>query len=178
MSQIKGTTVLAVVKDNSASIGADGQVTFGNTIIKSKAVKLRKMADGKVVVGFAGSVADAFSLFDRFEKHIKEHPDQLSRAAVALAREWRKDKVLRKLEAMLVAVDRTDALLISGQGDVISPEDGIIAIGSGAPYAIASARALTRYTKMSAEDIVRKSLEITSEICIYTNREITVEVIG
>ncbi|MBN2363979.1 ATP-dependent protease subunit HslV [candidate division WOR-3 bacterium] len=178
MSEIKGTTVIAVVKDGSASIGADGQVTFGNTVIKSKAVKLRKMAEGKVIVGFAGSVADAFTLFDRFEKHIKEHPDQLNRAAVALAREWRKDKILRKLEAMLVAVDKTSALMISGQGDVISPEDGVIAIGSGAPYATAAARALMRHTQMTPEEIVQKSLKITSEICIYTNSEITVEVIG
>lgn len=178
MNGIKGTTVIAVVKDGSASIGADGQVTFGNTVIKSKAVKLRKMAEGKVIVGFAGSVADAFTLFDRFEKHIKEHPDQLNRAAVALAREWRKDKILRKLEAMLVAVDKTSALMISGQGDVISPEDGIIAIGSGAPYATAAARALVRHTQMTPEEIVLRSLEITSEICIYTNSEITVEVIG
>ncbi len=178
MNEIRGTTVLAVVRDNSASIGADGQVTFGNTVIKSKAVKLRKMAEGKVVVGFAGSVADAFTLFDRFEKHIKEHPDQLNRAAVALAREWRKDKILRKLEAMLVAADRSSALLISGQGDVISPEDGVIAIGSGAPYATAAARALLRHTQMNPGDIVKKALEITSEICIYTNMEITVEVIN
>jgi ATP-dependent HslUV protease, peptidase subunit HslV len=178
MNQFQGTTIIGMVKDNQAAIGGDGQVTFGNTIIKATANKLRIMGDGKVLVGFAGSVGDAFALFDRFEKYIKEYPDQLIRASVALAKEWRSDKVLRRLEAMIIALDRTDALIISGSGDVVSPDDGIAAIGSGAPYALAAARALKSYSNLSSQQIVETSLKIASEICIYTNADIKVEVLN
>jgi len=172
-----GTTIIGVVKNGVAALGGDGQVTFGNTVIKSSANKLRLMADGKVIVGFAGAVADAFALFDRFEKYLKEYPTQLSRAAVSLAKEWRSDKVLRRLEAMIIALNRETALMISGSGDVVTPDDGIIAIGSGSSYAIAAARALVKNTDMQPEQIVRSALEITSEICIYTNSDIKVEVL-
>ena len=178
MNKFQGTTIIGMVKDNQAALGGDGQVTFGNTIIKATANKLRVMGEGKVLVGFAGSVGDAFALFDRFEKYLKEYPDQLVRAAVALAKEWRSDKVLRRLEAMIIALDKTNALIISGSGDVVSPDDGIVAIGSGAPYALASARALNNYTSLSCEQIVKTSLEIASEICIYTNSDIKVEVLN
>jgi len=177
MSEIKSTTILGIVKDGVAALGGDGQVTFGNTVMKSSANKLRVMSKGRVVVGFAGAVADALALFDRFERYLKEYPEQLSRAAVSLAKEWRSDKVLRRLEAMLIAVDRTTALMISGSGDVIAPEDGIISIGSGAPYAISAARALVKYTDLNCEEIVRSSLEIAADICIYTNSSINVEVL-
>lgn len=177
MNEIKSTTILGVVKDGVAALGGDGQVTFGNTVMKSSANKLRVMSGGNVVVGFAGAVADALALFDRFERYLKEYPEQLSRAAVSLAKEWRSDKVLRRLEAMLIAIDRTTALMISGSGDVIAPEDGIISIGSGAPFAISAARALVKYTDLKTEEIVKSSLEIAADICIYTNSNITVEVL-
>ena len=169
---VRSTTVLAVRHRGKCAIGADGQVTIEDTILKSRADKLRSLADRRVVVGFAGGVADALTLFDRFEEKLKAHPKDARRAAVELAKEWRTDRALRRLEALLIAATKKELFLISGDGDVIEPDDGVIAIGSGAAYATAAARALLRFAKqMDAEQIVKESLAITSEICIYTNRE-------
>lgn len=173
---IRSTTVLAVRYKGKSAIGADGQVTFDDTVIKSGADKLRKIADGKVIVGFAGGVADALTLFDRFEEKLKTYPKEIRRAAVELAKEWRTDRALRRLEALLIAVSRRNLFLISGQGDVIEPDDGVLAIGSGSTYATAAARALIRNGNgdLTAEKIVSESLKIASEICIYTNSNIQV----
>ena len=171
----KGTTVLAVRRNSHVVIGADGQVTFGNTVLKSNARKIRRLYDGKVLTGFAGSTADAFTLFERFEAKLKEYSGNLMKAAVQLAKDWRTEKVLRRLEALLIVADREHILLLSGTGDVIEPEEGIAAIGSGAPYALAAARALMRNTGLDARAIVEKSLEIAAEICIYTNSNFVVE---
>jgi ATP-dependent HslUV protease subunit HslV len=166
----RSTTVLAVRHKGKTAIGADGQVSFNDTIMKAGADKLRTLAEGRVVVGFAGGVADALTLFDRFEEKLRAHPRDTRRAAVELAKDWRTDKALRKLESLLVVATRKELLLISGQGDVIEPDDGVLAVGSGASYATAAARALTRNGKpMSAEKLVRESLKIASEICVYTN---------
>ncbi len=174
-AKLRSTTVLAVRYKGKCAIGADGQVTFDDTVIKSTADKLRSLADGKVIVGFAGGVADALTLFDRFEEKLKEHPRDMRRAAVELAKEWRMDRALRRLEALLVAISKKELFLLSGQGDVIEPDDDIIAIGSGASYATAAARALMRHTKeMDAEKIVTEALNIAAEICVYTNENIRV----
>lgn len=172
----KGTTIVAVKKNNKVAIAGDGQVTFGsNMILKHQAKKVRRLYNGKVIAGFAGSVADAFTLFEKFEKKIEEYRGNLSRAAVELAKEWRMDKVLRKLEALLIVADMEHMLIISGNGEVIEPDDNVTAIGSGGSYALAAARALVRHTDMEAVEIAREALEIASSICIYTNSNITVE---
>jgi len=169
MNDLKGTTVLAIKKGSQVVMGADGQVTFGNTVLKSNAKKVRMLFDDKVLTGFAGSTADAFTLFERFEGKLKEYSGNLLKSAVELAKDWRNDKVLRRLEAMIIVADKEHVLLLSGTGDVIEPEEGITAIGSGGPYATAAARALLRNTDLDARSIVEQSLKIASEICIYTN---------
>jgi len=175
----KSTTILIVRRgDGDVAIGGDGQVTLDDTVVKSKAVKIRKVLDGRVLLGFAGAAADGLTLFEKFEGKLKEFPDNLPRAALELARDWRTDKVLRRLEALIVVADKKYSYLISGSGDVIEPDDGIIAIGSGAGYAKASARALLKFTDLPVEEIVRESLTIASDICIYTNDNIKIEKIG
>ncbi|HZJ57246.1 MAG TPA: ATP-dependent protease subunit HslV [Clostridia bacterium] len=173
---LKGTTIVAVRKDDRAAIGGDGQVTFGqNTIMKHGARKVRRLYHDRVLVGFAGSVADAFSLSERFEAKLEQYSGNLERAAVELAKEWRADKILRKLEAMLIAIDDRTLLIISGTGEVIEPDDQVAAIGSGGSFAMAAAKALMENTKLEPKEIVRKSLEIASSICVYTNDNIYIE---
>ncbi len=169
------TTILAVQTDDSVAMGGDGQVTLGNAIMKADAVKIRKLLDGRVLCGFAGSSADAFALLERFERVLKETPNHLVRAATELAKQWRMDKMLRQLEAMLIVTDGQSTLLISGTGDVIQPTDGIVAIGSGGNYAVAAARALRRHTNLPAAEIVREAMNIAGSIDIYTNTNIVVE---
>lgn len=171
----RATTVVSVRRDGVVALGADGQVSFGDTVMKSNAVKVRKLSDGRVISGFAGAVADAFALFERFEGKLGEHNHNLQRAAVELTKDWRTDKYLRQLNAILAVVDKEHSLLISGNGEIIEPEDGILAIGSGGPFALAAARTLVKHTTLSAEDIVRESLMIAGDICIYSNQNITVE---
>lgn len=174
----KATTIVAVKKDNQVAIAGDGQVTFGeNSIIKSTAKKIRKIYNGKVLIGFAGSVADAFTLSERFEEKLEQHNGNLKKAAVDLAGLWRNDKVLKKLEALLIAANEETLLIISGGGEIIEPDDNIAAIGSGGMYAMSAARALYRNTDMSPREIVYESLLIASEICIYTNSNINIEVL-
>jgi ATP-dependent HslUV protease subunit HslV len=172
--KIRSTTVLAVLRDGQGAIGSDGQVTLGNTAVKHGAVKVRRLFGGKVLVGFAGGAADAFSLFEKFEGHLERYSGHLKRATVEMAREWRSDRVLRRLEAMMVVMDRTDIFTVSGGGDIIEADDQLAAIGSGGAYALAAARALRRRTDLSAADICRESLQIAGEICIYTNTNLTV----
>jgi ATP-dependent HslUV protease subunit HslV len=169
-----GTTILTVRRDGKVVVGGDGQVTLGNTVMKGNATKVRKIYDDKVIVGFAGATADAFTLLERFEAMLGQHSGQLKRAAVELAKEWRTDRVLRKLEAMLIIADAQDSLLVSGTGDVIDAHDDLFAIGSGGPYAQSAARALFDSTELSAKDIVEKSLAIAGDICIYTNQTRTI----
>jgi len=169
-----GTTILTVRRDGKVVVGGDGQVTLGNTVMKGNATKVRKIYDDKVIVGFAGATADAFTLLERFEAMLGQHNGQLKRAAVELAKEWRTDRVLRKLEAMLIIADAQDSLLVSGTGDVIDAYDDLFAIGSGGPYAQSAARALFDSTELSAKDIVEKSLAIAGDICIYTNQTRTI----
>jgi ATP-dependent HslUV protease subunit HslV len=175
---MRATTILALRHNGKSAIGGDGQVTLGNVVMKSDAHKIRKLFDGKVLVGFAGASADAFALLERFEAKLRDHQGSVPRAATELAKEWRTDRALRRLEAMMIAVDKTDLLLISGTGDVIQPTDGVLAIGSGGPYALSAARALMEHSKLSAVEIVKRSLEIAGEICIYTNRNIDVVEVG
>ena len=170
-----GTTILSVRKGSKVVIAGDGQVTMGNTIIKSNAKKLRRLAGDTVLAGFAGSTADAFALFERLEAKLEQYPRQLTRACVELAKDWRTDRLLRRLEAMMAVVDKEVSLVLSGTGDVLEPENGIIGIGSGGPYALAAARALLDRPDLDAEAIVRKSMAIAADICIYTNRNITLE---
>ncbi|MFT5431938.1 MAG: ATP-dependent HslUV protease subunit HslV [Myxococcota bacterium] len=175
----KGTTIIAVRRGDSVAIGGDGQVSRGNTIMKGGANKIRSLLDGEVIVGFAGSTADAFTLFERFEQKLKDHNGNLTRAAVELAKDWRLDKALRRLEALILAVDKNKTLLLSGTGDVIEPDGGVIAIGSGGDYAHAAATALVKHAPdLSAEAIVRESLTIAADICIYTNHHHTVKVLS
>ncbi|MBT8470482.1 MAG: ATP-dependent protease subunit HslV [Myxococcales bacterium] len=174
----RSTTIVAVRRDGQAAMAGDGQVSLGQTVMKGQARKVRRIAEGKVVAGFAGATADAFTLLDRFEAKLKEHRGSLQRAAVELAKDWRTDRYLRRLEAMLVVMNAESTLLISGTGDVIEPDEGVIAIGSGGSYALAAARALMRNSDLPAGEIARRSLEIASEICIYTNNEIIVEEMG
>lgn len=174
-NRIRSTTVLAIVDKSGAAMGADGQVSLGETIMKAKATKIRRLYDDSVLAGFAGGTADAIALFEKFESKIEEFSGNLPRAAVELAKEWRTDKYLRRLEAVLAVIDKTKALMISGNGDVIEPDDGIIAIGSGGAFALAAARALKSETKLSIEQIVEKSMKIAASICVYTNENITVE---
>lgn len=174
--ELKGTTILAVRDANGVTIAGDGQVTMGQAIVmKHKARKVRKLYSGKVIGGFAGSTADAFTLFERFEGKLEEHGGNLVRAAVEMAKDWRKDKYLRRLEAMLIVADLSSTLILSGNGDVIEPDDGVAAIGSGGAYALAAARALAANTALDAQTIALKSMAIASDICVYTNRELTVE---
>lgn len=170
--RIRSTTVLAVRRDGRIAMAADGQVTVGDTVMKQRAEKVRKLAKGAAVVGFAGGAADALALMERLEARLEAHPGQVRRAAVELARDWRTDKMLRRLEAMLLVGDAETLLVVSGNGDVIEPDDGIAAIGSGGSYALASARSLARHTEMGCEEIAREGLQIASEICIYTNADI------
>ena len=174
MARFRSTTILAVRHRGKSAIGGDGQVTLGATVMKSDAHKIRKLYDGKVAVGFAGASADAFALLERFESKLRDHGGSVPRASTELAKEWRIDRALRRLEAMLVALDRDSLLLISGTGDVIQPTDGVLAIGSGGSYALAAARALMAHSSLEAPQIVRAALEIAGEICIYTNRQIDV----
>lgn len=174
-SQLRGTTVVAVIRDGKCAIGSDGQVTLGNTVMKHGAKKTRRIGQWNVLAGFAGAVSDSLALLERFEGKLAEYKGNLVRASIALGREWRTDRVLQKLEAMLVVADSERVLLLSGSGEVIEPDDGIAAVGSGGPYALAAARALARNTDLTAAEIVRRSLEIASEICIYTNSNITIE---
>lgn len=169
------TTILSVRCKGRVAIGGDGQVTLGTTVMKADAVKIRKLLDGQVLVGFAGSAADGFALLERFEAKLKDHPNNLPRAATELAKLWRTDRALRRLEALLVVADARHSLLLSGQGDVIQPTDGILTAGSGGGYALAAARALIANTELSASEIVRKSLEIAGGIDIYTNSHLTIE---
>ena len=172
---MKGTTVLAVIKDGKVAMGSDGQVTMGETIIKHSAKKVRNLYQGKVLAGFAGSTADAFTLFERFEKKLDQYSGNLSRAAVELAKDWRTDRVLRRLEALMTVCDSETLFLISGTGDVLEPEGGVLAIGSGGQYARAAAEALIRHTDLAAREIVEESLIIAAQICIFSNEEIYVE---
>jgi ATP-dependent HslUV protease subunit HslV len=175
VSGFHSTTILAVRHRGKVAIGGDGQVTLGNVVMKSDAHKLRRLHGGQVVTGFAGAAADAFALLERFEAKLKDFQGSVPRAATELAKEWRTDRMLRRLEAMLIAVDRDSLLLVSGTGDVIQPTDGVAAIGSGGSYALAAARALMAHSDLGAADIVRRSLEIAGDLCIYTNRNIEVE---
>jgi len=174
-SMIKGTTILCVRRNGMVAIGGDGQVTMGNTILKHNAKKIRKMFDEKVLAGFSGATADALTLFEKFEGKLESYRGNITRAAVELAKDWRTDKVLRRLEALLIIADSEHTFIISGTGDVLEPEEGIAAIGSGGPFAQAAARALYENTSLSAKEIVEKSMKITSDICIYTNENITIE---
>lgn len=175
LPEIHATTVICVRKDGQVALAGDGQVTVGNTVMKHGAAKVRRLYNGRILAGFAGSAADAFALFSRFEAKLEEYRGNMERAVVELAKDWRMDKYLRQLQAMLVVANEERAYLISGTGDLIQPDDGILAIGSGGPYALAAARALMKHTAMSATEIAQESLRITSEICIYTNDKITVE---
>lgn len=175
MEQFEGTTILSVRKGNSVVIGGDGQVTLGNTVMKANARKVRRLYKGAVLAGFAGGTADGFTLVERFEGQLEKHQGNLLLAAVEMAKDWRSDRVLRRLEALLVVADKAHSLVISGNGDVIEPEDGVMAIGSGGQFAKASALALLSSTDLDAREIVEQSLRIAADICIYTNRELTVE---
>jgi ATP-dependent HslUV protease subunit HslV len=170
-----GTTILAVRRNGKTAIGGDGQVTVGSTVMKQNAVKVRKMYNNKVLAGFAGATADAFTLFEKFEAKLDQFHGNLTRAAVELAKDWRTDKVLRRLEALMIVADRERSFILSGNGDVIEPENGVTAIGSGGPYALAAARALMDHTGLDARAVVEHSMKIAGDICIYTNREITIE---
>jgi ATP-dependent HslUV protease subunit HslV len=175
VEQYRGTTICSVRRGNQVVMGGDGQVTLGNTIMKSNARKVRRLYNGQIIAGFAGATADAFTLFERFEGKLEKYSGNLVRAAVEMAKDWRTDRMLRRLEALLAIADHKDSLLISGTGDVIEPENGLIAIGSGGPFAQAAAMAYLDGTEMDAEEIVRKSLGIAADICIYTNDNIVIE---
>ena len=172
-----GTTILSLRKDGKVVIAGDGQVSFGQTVLKSNAKKLRRLGGGSVLAGFAGATADALTLFERLEAKLEQHPGQLSRACVELAKDWRTDRYLRRLEAMMAVADKTVSLIISGNGDVLEPEDAIIGIGSGGPYALAAARALIDQPGLDVEAIARKAMAIAAKICIYTNENVTVDVL-
>ncbi len=173
--QIHGTTVIGVIKDGKCAIGSDGQVTIGQSVMKNNSRKVRKLYNDTVLAGFAGASADAFTLFERFEDKLQQYHGNLTRAAVELTKDWRLDKYLRRLEALLAVMDKETALLISGNGDVVEPDDKIVAIGSGGNYALAAARVLIKHTDLTAKDIVLESLDAASDICIYTNKHFSVE---
>ena len=175
--RMHGTTILAVRKNGRVVVAGDGQVTLGNQILKANARKVRRLADGSVIAGFAGATADAFTLFERLEAKLEKHPQQLTRACVELAKDWRTDRYLRRLEAMMAVADKNVSLILSGTGDVLEPDDGIIGIGSGGAYALAAARALIGASDLDAEAIVRTAMGIAADICIYTNREFTFEIL-
>ncbi len=172
---IRSTTILCVRRDDHVAIAGDGQVTVGNTVMKHNAKKIRKMYNDTLLSGFAGGAADALTLFEKFETKLEQYHGNLTRAAIELAKDWRTDKILRRLEALMCIADRNSSLIISGTGDIIEPEDGIMSVGSGGPYALSAARALIRHTNMGAREIVEKAMQITAEICIYTNSEILIE---
>jgi ATP-dependent HslUV protease subunit HslV len=174
-STFHGTTILSVRRASSVALGGDGQVTLGNVIVKASARKVRKLHQDRILAGFAGGTADAFTLFERFEAKLDKHQGNLMRSAVELAKDWRTDRMLRRLEAMLAVADRSASLIITGTGDVLEPEQGLIAIGSGGPYAQAAAKALLDNTELSAEEIVKRALTIAGELCIYTNQQHTIE---
>ncbi len=172
--RIHATTIISVRRDGKVALGGDGQVTFGDTVMKANANKVRKLSNGTVLAGFAGAAADAFTLFEKFEEKLERYPGNLPRASVELAKDWRSDRVLRRLEALLVVTGREHTFVISGSGELIEPDDGLIAIGSGGNYALAAARALCNHSKMTAREITEESLRIAGEICVYTNSNITV----
>ena len=178
LEQYHGTTILSARRGNVVALGGDGQVTLGNIVVKASARKVRRLYNERILAGFAGGTADAFTLFERFEAKLEKHQGQLVRAAVELAKDWRTDRMLRRLEAMLAVADRDSSLIITGNGDVLEPELGIVAIGSGGAYAQAAARALFENTDLAPEALVRKSLEIAADLCIYTNRSFTIETLG
>ena len=173
--KIRSTTILSVRRDGKVVVAGDGQVSLGNTVMKANAKKVRRMHDGKVVAGFAGSAADGIALFERLEAKLKEANGNLTRAAVELAKEWRSDRVLRRLEALIIVADADKTFLITGTGDVIEPEGGVVAIGSGGPYALAAARAMAETTQLGAREIAERALKIAGDICIYTNSNVTIE---
>ena len=175
MEQYRGTTILSVRRNGRVVVGGDGQVSMGNTVMKGNARKVRRLYQGKVLAGFAGGTADAFTLFERFEAKLEKHQGHLVRSAVELAKDWRTDRMLRRLEALLVVADKESSLIITGNGDVIEPEDCLMAIGSGGPYAQAAARAMLDTTELDARSIVQKGLEIAASICVYTNQNLTLE---
>ena len=175
METFHGTTILSVRRDNAVSLGGDGQVTLGNVVVKATARKVRRIYNDRVLAGFAGATADAFTLFERFEAKLEKHQGHLARSAVELAKDWRADRILRRLEAMLAVADRSASFIITGTGDVLEPEHGIVAIGSGGPYAQAAARALLAHTDLSPAEIVKQSLIVAGEICIYTNQNLVIE---
>jgi ATP-dependent HslUV protease subunit HslV len=175
MEQFHGTTIVSARRDGKIALGGDGQVTLGNIVVKATARKVRRLYHDRILAGFAGGTADAFTLFERFESKLDKHQGNLLRSAVELAKDWRTDRVLRRLEAMLAVADREASLIITGMGDVIEPESGLIAIGSGGPYAQAAARALLENSQLDAESIVRKALSIAADLCIYTNHQVVVE---
>ena len=170
-----GTTILSVRKNGEVVVAGDGQVTFGNTVIKGRANKVRRLSSGSVIAGFAGATADAFTLFERLEAKLEQHPQQLTRACVELAKDWRTDRYLRRLEAMMAVADADHSLILSGNGDVLEPEDGLIGIGSGGPFALSAARALITENSVSAKQIALRSMKIAADMCIYTNENITIE---
>ena len=174
LPRVRSTTILGVRRDGKVALGGDGQVSVGETIMKSNALKVRTLAGGKLLAGFAGAAADAFTLFEKFEEKLQRHPGNLSKAAVELAKDWRSDRVLRRLEALLAVTDAERGFIISGTGDIIEPDDGILAIGSGGTYALASARALLENTDLPPREIVQRGLNIAADICVYTNHNITV----
>ena len=173
--KILSTTVIGLIKDGKASMGSDGQVTVGNSVLKHNTKKVRKIYNNKVLAGFAGSTADALTLFEKFEAKLEQYKGNLPRAAVELAKDWRTDRYLRRLEALLAVMDNENAFIISGNGDVIEPDDGIVAIGSGGSYAVAAARMLVKYSSLPAKDIVKESLDTAADICIYTNHNLVIE---
>ena len=174
-NQIYATTILSVRKDGKVFIGGDGQVSLGNTIIKPNAKKIRKLGDGSIIAGFAGATADAFTLFERLEVKVEQYPKQLLRSCVELAKDWRTDKYLRKLEAMMIVIDKNHTLILTGNGDVLEPEDGLAAIGSGGNFALAAAKALININQLDAYNIVEKSLHIAADLCVYTNHNLVIE---
>jgi len=174
----RSTTILSVRRNGQVALGGDGQVTLGNIVVKGDATKIRRVGGGKVLVGFAGSAADAFALLERFEKKLGEHPDNTRRAVIELAKDWRTDRAMRRLEAMLAIVDKDVSLIASGAGDVIEPSDGVIGIGSGGAFALSAAKALIAHSSLTASQIVEASLKIAGDVCIYTNTNIRVETIG
>jgi len=177
MQEFHGTTILSVRRDGQVALGGDGQVTLGNVVVKGGAKKVRRLYQDRILAGFAGGTADAFTLFERFEAKLDKHQGNLMRSAVELAKDWRTDRILRRLEAMLAVADREHSLIITGMGDVLEPEQGVLSIGSGGPYAQSAAKALLENTKLGARDIVEKSLAIAADLCIYTNHQRTIEVL-
>ena len=177
MTDIKGTTIIAVKQGTTVAIGGDGQVTLGSSILKSKANKVRRLYDGSIIAGFAGSTADAFTLYEKLEEKLEAFKGNLKRAAVELAKDWRSDKILRRLEAMIIVANHEHLLVLTGLGDVLEPDDDLIAIGSGGSFALAAARALVSHTKMKPREIVNSALNIACQLCIYTNDQITIEVL-